>query len=903
MREMLRSRPALWSRLALLAVAVLGLSLPAGADQKGKPAGRPKPKRFPDFNEVVKDMQATEGLFTIYRYKKGDKSRDPEKVLCKIPRSLLNQDLLFATSIASGGPLTGWMWNDYLIRWEIVGKQLKLVTPDLRYVRKRGSPVSDVVARTYNERYLAAVPIVTMTPAGDPVIDLGSLLKTNLAGVPARGSVRGDLSTWHEIKVFPDNLLVVVNLAIGSRQGGRTMGVAYAFRRLPARGSYKPRVADDRVGYFLTARVDWAKPATERETFVRYINRWKLEKRDPSLELSPPKQPIVFIIEKTVPIRWRRWVREGIEVWNRAFEKIGYVGAIVVQQQTEDNEYAHFDPEDARYNFFRWIVSGTPYAMGPSRADPRTGQILDADIIMDDSFVRAWMHRFDLMAPGVAAELKPGILAWKQAAPDLADEMLRLRFPHEPDPMMQLVQQAREQLRANGRLTCNYATGFQHEMRFIHTALIATSSGKKIPERFIGEAIREVVAHEVGHALGLRHNFKASSWLTLDEIKRRRDTTDEPTSASVMDYNPLLFFKGDTAENVRHFITPTIGPYDYWAIKYGYADPPKGKSEKQFLAEVASQCTRPEHAYLTDEDTMGPISTDPLSNRFDMGRDHMAWARSRFELCDELLKNLPDWAVRKGEPRYFLREAFESIWFERARNFQYLARVIGGQYFHRDHVGDPDARPAFVPVDPDAQREALKLLSETLFADSFFTRVISPELLNLLAPHRWYHFGMTPPARTDYPIHERINLLQWWTLSDILAPPVLRRVYDAELKTTGEDRFTCAELVRTLRDEIWKELDNVSGRYSDSKPLISSIRRGLQRTWLDLMLNYVRSRPGALVPEDVDAMVRFAVRELSDRIGEVLDKAGDRIDFATRAHLVESKSRIDRALEAQFSAR
>ncbi len=898
-------RLSLRSRGALLAMALLAL-MPVSvvrADQKGKPPTRPRPKRFPDFSEVVKDMQATEGLFTIYRYRKGDKAHDPEKVLCKIPRSLLSQDLLFATSISSGGPLTGWMWTDYLIRWEIVGKQLKLVTPDLRYVQKRGSPVNDVVARTYNERYLAAVPIVTMTPAGDPVIDLGSLLKTNLAGVPAPGSVRGDLSTWREIKVFPDNLLVVVNLAVGSRRGGRTMGVAYAFRRLPAKGGYKPRVADDRVGYFLTARVDWSKPSTARETYVRYINRWKLEKRDASLELSPPKQPIVFIIEKTVPVRWRRWVRGGIEVWNRAFEKIGYVGAIVVQQQTADNEYADFDPEDARYNFFRWIVSGTPFAMGPRRADPRTGQILDADIIMDDSFVRAWMHDFDLFAPTTAAELKPGIAAWRQAAPGLAEQMLRVRFPHEPDPLMQIVQQARAELEADGRLTCSYATGFQQQMSFVHAALIATSSGKKIPERFIGEVIREVVAHEVGHTLGLRHNFKGSSWLTLDEIRRRRDNTDEPTTASVMDYNPLLFFKGDTAESVRHFITPTIGPYDEWAIQYGYADPPKGKSEKQFLAEVASQCTRPEHAYATDEDTMGPASTDPLSNRYDMGRDHMAWIRSRFELCDELLKNLPDWAVRKGEPRYFLRRAFNTIWFERARNFQYLARVVGGQYFYRDHVGDPDARPAFVPVDPDTQREALKLLSETLFTDSFFTSVIRPDLLNQLAPHRWWHFGMTPSPRTDYPIHEMIELMQFWTLSDLLAPPVLTRVYDAELKTTGENKFTCAELVRSVRDEIWKELDDVSGRYSDTKPLISSIRRGLQRDYLDLMLAYVRSRPGAMVPADVDSMVRFAVRELSDRIGEVLEKAGDRIDFASRAHLVECKSRIDRALEAQFMAR
>lgn len=915
------NRPTCSLRGMLRVVVVLALLGGWGAlAQEEVGAGKPpaaakaehkaeKPKRFAELKDVVKDMQALEGLFTLYRYDPADKDRDPEKLLCKIPKNLLDKDLLFATSISRGGPFTGWMWRTHLIRWRIVGKHLKLVTPDTRHVHKKGDPVTDVIERTYNDRYLASVPIVAMSPAGEPVIDLGKLLKSNLADVAfLGGNVRPELSQWAKVKVFPDNVLIDVDLALGSRAGGgRMYGVAYAFRRLPKLGSYKPRRADDRVGYFVTTRVDWTKKHEERETFERYINRWKLEKRDPSLELSPPKKPITFIIERTVPIQWRRWVREGILEWNKAFEKIGFVDAIVVQQQTADNEFADYDPEDARYNFFRWIVSGRSFAMGPSRVDPRTGQILDADIIMDDSFVRVFMHEFDLLAPSTARRLKgPGFELWEQRYPQLAEATF-WKFLRQPrNEEVDLVDVARRRLESQGQHICTYATGFCQQIALVRDALIATGSGKKLPERFIGEAIKEVVTHEVGHTLGLRHNFKASSWLTLEEIKRRRDNTDEPTCASVMDYNPLLFFKGDTPDSVRHFVTPTIGPWDYWVIEYGYAEPPKGKSEEQMLEEIAARCTQPELAYATDEDTLGPFSPDPASNRYDMSADPHAWSQARIELAEALLPNLLEWAIRKGEPRYYARRAFQTLWFEKARNLEYDARLIGGQYFHRDHKGDPDARPAFVLVDPEQQRAALKRLAATVFNDEFFQ--LDPQLLNELAPSRWSDPGARFDARIDFPVHDWIQMLQLWVLTDVLSPPVLQRIYDAELKSTAANKFTAAELIQTLRDVIWDQLrGEPQGEYSDARPFISSIDRNLQRAHLDLMLSYARAQPGALLSADLTSMVRQSLRELSGRIGRCLRSGkGERelkLDFASRAHLIDCKSRIDRALEAQFTER
>jgi len=861
-----------------------------------------KPKRFGDVKEVTKDMQTLEGLLTLYRYDPTDKERDPEKLLCKIPKNLLGQDMLFATSISSGGFFTNWMWTTHLIRWDIVGRHVRIVTPDVRYVQQKDQPVTDVVQRTYPDQYLAAVPIVAMTPNGDPLVDFGELLKSNIADVPGGGRLRADLSQWTKVKVFPDNVLIGVNLAVGGAQGD-LVGLSYSFRRLPTLGSYKPRAADDRVGYFLTARMDWAKNWSERDTFDRYVNRWNLEKQDASLELSPPKEPIVFIIEKTVPIRWRRWVREGILDWNKAFEKIGYVDAVVVQQQAEDNEYADYDPEDARYNFFRWGVSGNAYAVGPSRTDPRTGQILDADIVFDDAFIRVWMRQLDVFAPGSPAEGKgEAFRRWAELYPELVPPLLKQRPEELAEAALAPPPDVLATLRGHEGHLCYYAAGMRHQLAVLHSALLATGTGeKKVPERLIGEALRETVTHEVGHTLGLRHNFKASSWLTMAEIVSRRNETDGPLSSSVMDYNPLLFFADDNCDDVRHFCTPTIGPYDEWAVEYGYRAPGKGEDEEKLLREIASRCTRPELAYATDEDTSWVYSPDPLVNRYDMSASPVDWAESRIALCDRLLSNINEWALQEGDPRYYLTQAFNTLWFEKARNFEFVARLVGGQYFSRDHQGDPDCRPAFQPVAADEQRRALKLLRETVFNRSFFD--VSPEILNNLSVSRWSHWGAGAPARLDYPLHDRIAMLQVWTLLDLLAPPVLTRLYDAELKCTGDDKFTAAELLRGVRDQIWSELDDApDGPYSDGKPFLHSLERNLQRQHLDILLAAAQASPGGAVPTDVQAMIRMTLRELSERIGRTL-KAGDKLDFASRAHLTECQSRIDRVLEAHFLAR
>lgn len=897
----------------LAAVAVTSLS-PVEA-QVAPPLAAPEFK-WPEFATVTKDMQTFPGLVTLYRYKSDDATKDHTRLLCQVPRSLLKQDLLLVTSY-SRGLNAGFPGEDYLIRFEMLGKQVVIAAPDTRFVATPGQTATEVIGRTYNDTYLAAMPIVTMSPTGDPVVDLGPVLIGPGMGVALNGmGIRRDLSQYNKVKAFPDNALIDVDLVMGNRNGGgQSVGITYDIRRLPAAGSYSPRAADERVGYFTTVRQDWNIKHAQRENIVRYIDRWDLKKKDPSLELSPPDHPIVFIIEKSVPLQWRKYVGEGIAEWNKAYEKLGIVGAVVVQQQTDDNEFANMDPEDARYNFIRWIVTGTAFAMGPHHADPRTGQILDADIIFDDSMLRFYHENTDIFGPKTMATLLgPDVPAFLLANPTFIP-------PGETvEDVRAAVQSTQGELLMDGstdsthptldsrhagpqhsHAACNYAAGMKHQLAMANLAAAAT--GKAIPEKFIGEIIREIVAHEVGHTLGLRHNFKASAWLSLDEIKRRRDTTDEPVVGSVMDYNPVLYFSGDDITKIRHLTTPVIGPYDYFAIEYGYKTPGKDDGdEKSMLAKIACQGTKRELAYSTDEDTTGFTSPDPYSNRFDMSDDPIAWAKMRIALCDPLLLDLKKWAVKKDDPNHYLRQSFSTLMGERSRNLLWVTRLVGGQSFNRNRAGDPEAKPALVLLSPKKQREALAMLSETVFRDDFVK--VDSELLNELPPSRWWDWTGQPTSRVDYPIHQTISSMQSSALLGLCSPQILQRIYDAELKSKADDKFTAAELISSVRDMIWNNLtiaDDV--KYENGKPMISSIRRNLQKQHLQYLLALADTQSTTLVSPDLQSMVRFASRELSVQIGSVLEKArsganGSRLDFASRAHLTECKSQIDRVLDA-----
>ena len=942
---------------------------------------------LPPADRVVEGLEKVsngEGqLFSVY-YAADPAAKQPGELYAEIPQSLLGQDLLLATTVGSG-PFAGFQWSDYLVRLERRGQRIAVMVPDL--ANRGGGTVGEAVQRTYRDAILVTLPIRAQS-GGGLVVDMTPLTLGNVVRVPGGGfGADPSLSRHTKVKVFPENVLIEAERVAG---GGVPTLVSYSFRRLPQRTNYRPRVADERVGYFQSAAQDWGKPVNARETLDRFIHRWNVEKLDPSLEMSPPAEPVVFYIEKTVPVRWRKYVEEGIEEWNKAFEEVGIQGAIEVRQQT-DTAYGDLDPEDARYNFLRWIVSGRAFAMGPSRVDPRTGQILDADIIFDDSMLRYFQADLDLLGPKSVArdfsgeqisfwrdhpEFRPmGVTAAdvENAASIVADQtglfsVSGSNMNPAEDP--NLGRDAREHAAAHVGATladgpvasrsaghsglCNHAVGIRQQLAVAQLSRLAaempstrpsvdvdlpgedvepgvisgetadadniademeeavesieeageeiadvveevaeeatTVSKQPLPDKFLGLILKEIVAHEVGHTLGLRHNFKASAWLSLDEIKARRGDADEPTTASVMDYNPTLLFAGDDPEQVETFISPVLGPYDTWAIEYGYKILPR-RQELKLLKEIASKSGQPELAYATDEDTVGPLSPDPLVNRYDMGNDPVAWAKSRIELAESMMPTVEEWSQADDERSEFLRRAFLTLWFEKAGAMQYVARQVGGQSFSRarpgDEIAEGEPQPGLTPLPAERQREALAFLSETVFADGFFD--VEAGLMHRIHSDRLPGLGNWPSPRVDFPAHDVILRAQTIALSTLTDPNVLQRVYDAEIKgrrggNDDKEIFTAVEVLDGVTDAVWTDLDKE----------IPSTRRNLQQQHLKSLLAMADSEPGRLMSADLRNLVRHEARQLADRLEKVADKA----DGPTAAHLFESREQIERVLNA-----
>ncbi|MBI5764958.1 MAG: zinc-dependent metalloprotease [Planctomycetes bacterium] len=872
--------------------------VPPGA---GAPAERPE---FPKFEEVMKDyaeVQTSEPpFFELYHNKKSDSLR------AAIPSSLVGQKFLIATSMAGGPVATGFQLDHNLVYFDRMDKNLVLMQVDPRYVEGGNEPVADVIKRSYGgDEILKVVPIVT-TKGADLIIDLDQLFKGDFAGISGWGGgmVNPALSKWAKFKAFPQNIELTADLAMMRGSSGRRVLFHYSISKIPeSSASYKPRAADDRIGYFMTVRKDWAKPHNAPTLFNRYIERWNLEKRDPSAEVSAPKNPIIWHIEKTVPLKFRRWVKEGILEWNKAFARCGFLDAIEVKQQEDyDRETKDLDPEDVRYNFFRWIVTGRAFAMGPSRAHPLTGQIFDADIVFDDSMLRYYVADYERLTGGNNAGFgyNPAVEDFLKTHPqwDFRTSWQRLmpNIQLQRDPDDEFRRNLMKHMSQRGKPLCECAAGMADQMFFSGIALEAAGLGRDNDE-FIGQVVKEVVMHEVGHCLGLRHNFKGSTWMPMDEIEKHQATGD-PNIGSVMDYNPAIVSPRGTSQG--SFTTRSIGPYDYWAIEYGYRNQGKPyNSEDEMLGKIASRVAEAGLDYATDEDTFGFISPDPLSNRFDCGRDVMAYARRQFTLTDSLLEDISKWSVKDGQSYTMLRRAFMRIMGERSRAANFVARFVGGQIINRDHKADPDGRTPIVIVDAKKQRDAMKFVCDNVFAEKAYD--VSPDLLAHLAPGRNWHWGSDDfDFQVEFNIHDYVANSQYSCLMTFMNPFTVARVHDNQVKfPKGQEIFTLNEHLTSLTDAIWTELNDSDRTGTDAKPFINGYRRNLQRMHLEMLMNLVLTDPDGTVPADANAIARRNVERLSRKIGKVVERDG--IDETTLAHLTDVKKRIDKALEANYT--
>ena len=436
--------------------------------------------------------------------------------------------------------------------------RIQVVRRNVRFTATKGSPEERAVGIAYTDSMLFSLPIASISPSGGYVVDLNQIFMSDLPEIShdlPGFSFAANRSTWAEVSGYPDNVELEVAATYASSgmmdldsvpdSRAVTINVHYSISLLPQNG-YRPRLADDRVGYFLTAIKDYSHKVDE-DRFVRYINRWDLQKAEPSAEQSPPKKPIVFWIEKTVPFKYRKPIREGILEWNKAFEKAGFLNAIEVRQQPDN---ADWDPEDINYNTFRWITSSAKFAMGPSRVNPLNGQILDAAVIFDADFLQFWKTEYEMFTPDGIAALTGGAL-------DLKTYEEETRHSPHSNPFADQCSLEEDEAR-------QFAFG---------SAVLLGRAGAGPDDRRRARAARREGLERSDDARGRPHARPAAQLQSQRPIlarghQRSREVQGHGLGASVMDYNPInVVPKGVKQGN---YYSPTIGPYDMWAIEYGY---------------------------------------------------------------------------------------------------------------------------------------------------------------------------------------------------------------------------------------------------------------------------------------------------------------------------------------------
>ncbi len=819
------------------------------------------------FKEVVKNYQKIEGLFTLYW------NKEKNKALVSILPDQLEKIYLAGLTRQSGDAyyLDGSsMLNEYPFKFKQVGERIQFINVNVKFRADEESPFRRSVENHISHSIMSSTKIESKPhpKTGAILADIGILFIYDIEQITRKSqgiySFDKKDSYFKELKSFPHNTEIEIALHFKGKKGryiytlpsSTSVLVNYqvSLSAIPET-DYEPRMADDRVGHFVTIYQDYTDVRKD-SPYIRYVNRWNLEKQDPQATVSEPKKPIVYWLENTIPHEFRDAVREGILAWNEAFEAAGFKNAIVAKQMPDD---ADWDPADVRYNTVRWLFQpGSGYAVGPSRANPFTGELYDADVRISSDFVRSFYRtQTEFVSPIIG-----------QVAMDFETD----EFANEESSEM-----------------CQYGEYLRDEMASawdIMTAAGIIKGTDKNLNNYIHNGIVDLILHEIGHTLGLRHNFKASSIYSINQLSDPAFTQKYGISGSVMDYQPINVFDGKT------FFQTKPGTYDYWAIEYAYKQPDRSThSEEKFLEAIASRSTDPLLQYGTDEDTFG-LSTrgiDPQSNAWDLTDDPMAYYQKRFELANELWESIPEHFEKDGAQYSKLRGVFGRGMRQYRNASRNIAKYIGGMYHSRHHVGDPGGDNPFKIVPAEKQRDALNFILNRILAADVFN--FDPDLLNKLAPGRDWDFkgSVWRMSRIDYPIHDYIRWVQSGAIYRLHHPRIFARVRDNELKfPKGESVYTLSEHFQKITISLWSELEQNKN--------INSFRRDLQKSHVEV-LSIILLNEKRYFHSDAVALARASLRELHANIREALDTGY--FDDYTQAHLSESANTIQSVYKAQ----
>ncbi len=838
---------------------------------------KPEPAKPKTIDEVVKDYTKESGLFTLYRKKE---TSGRETLYLELREDQLNQLLMLQATAATGNAeavIAGDPLMDQVFSFRLMpDDRVFMVAPRINFRAAPNSPIARSVERGFPDGYLEAFKIEARQAErksllinisdyfrGDPAQVGPTLSSGGMLGLGGGGgsySLDRDKTILASVRMFPANLCVqtAYHFTRGGQRspfGGptnladpRSLPLKVEFNLFALRSEgYRPRLADPRVGYFYTEYRDFTEDGRDSQ-MVRYIIRWDIEKADPSAALSPPKKPIVFWIDNAMPLEYRDAAREGILMWNKAFEKAGIKDAIQVKQMPDD---ADWTIGDMRYNTIRWSTTeDPPYgAISLFRVNPLTGEIVNASITVDAILARSTkLERRRLVEPASKFELLEKM------------ESGAARSLHP--------------------CRCELGAGIQDQAWFGLTAMQLTGATGIDEKGYVHSFLRSIVGHEMGHTLGLFHNFIASTQLSLTDLKDPAKIKERGLVGSLMEYFPYNI-SALKLKNVDYWPS-AAGPYDKWAIEYGYSPAVGTRPEDELikLRQIASQGNVPGHAFQNDQLA---DQWDPHITRFDLASDPLEYHTRLIEVTAFLIKSLGQREPRRGESYWDFTRTLNGLMSQYSSAAAQISRYIGGIHANHNHKGDAGEQPTRVPVSGEKQRKALQLLNTYLFSESslrlpksYFTQLSDNPF-----PEQSSFIG---GVSADFPMLDTLSNLQRSGLRRIFSSGVLNRVANNEFKSEDADQmFSLVNLYQNTGANIWSELEG--GRS------ISALRRRLQRAHLETMIGQAIGTTA--VPEDARALAWDQLRRIRSRITSGLTRKPDEM---TRVHLEESLTRINRAL-------
>jgi hypothetical protein len=784
-------------------------------DQKPE-AKKPKIKSYSEV--ITKDAKTSSGVFTVHNV--------DGKWFYEIPEIEIGRLFLWVSQIKKNQAKLGYggvAYNNQIVRWDKRNDQILL-----RQIQH--TIVADEEKAVYNAVDASTFPPILMTfdiqaygQDSSAVIEVTEFLtaeKTEFVPKKMFNAKRLDPKRTFidKITAYPENIEadVVLTFDVDVVPTNNTLGTVsimmhYSMVHLP-KEPMMPRLADSRVGFFSITQEDYGYES-HRTEMRTYITKWRLEKKDPSAAISEPVKPITFYIDRSVPEKWKPYFKQGVEDWLVAFEQAGFKNAIIAKYAPSVEEDPSWNTEDATVSSISWLPSTIENAFGPHIHDPRTGEILEADI-------KIYHNVMNLLTTWYFSQVAP------------------------LDPRAQRI---------------------------------------PLPDGLMGELLRYVVAHEVGHSLGFPHNGRASSVFPVDSLRSKSFTEKYGNEASIMDYGRFNYV-AQPGDNAR--LIPIISIYDKFATEWGYTPFPEAKTpdeERPFLEKIVRRQDTNPFLHFSNFSQY-----DPSAQTEDLGDDGI----KATELGLKNIYRIMDFIIsagttKEGDDYSMLSHLYDRVLQQRTRKIGHVAMIIGGVNRVTKHIGQPGAVFKLVPY--ERQKKAMSLLLEEGFKVN--PLLVKRELLDLIQP-----FGNVDKLTTD-----QITLVK-----SLLNDARIQRMSDAESKAyKGEKIYTVSEFLSDLTNGLFAELNTKS-------ITVDPYRRKLQRAFVEELGNKINpekpvqqtpittGRPVQIAVQqparftDLPPVARGKLSELKNKLTASVLKSKDDI---TKYHIQDLASLIDEILK------